>query len=192
MLFELKTLEAKVLIHLKNTTFVTRLSTSMRFILSLLFCILLFSCGQGQEGIDRALKNWNNETIPYIYQENISNKDSILFLDTREKEEYEVSHIKNALWVGYKTFDEQLVLNQIRDKSQNIIVYCSIGVRSENIGEKLKELGYTNVLNLYGGIFGWKNKGKAVFNNGKETDSIHAFSKHWGKLLEKGIKVYKY
>ena len=46
-----------------------------------------------------------------------------------------------------------------RGTALHIIVYCSIGVRSEDIGEKLKELGYTKILNLYGGIFDWKNKG---------------------------------
>ncbi|MDP5060334.1 MAG: rhodanese-like domain-containing protein, partial [Maribacter sp.] len=111
--------------------------------------------------------------------------------DTREKEEFEVSHLKNAIWVGYKKFDEKKVLETITDKSRPIIVYCSIGVRSEDIGEKLKELGYTKILNLHGGIFEWKNKGREVFNN-KEiaTDSVHAFSKHWGKLLQEGVKVY--
>ncbi|HAF78076.1 MAG TPA: rhodanese-like domain-containing protein, partial [Maribacter sp.] len=83
------------------------------------------------------------------------------------------------------------VLESLPDKTQPIIVYCSIGVRSEDIGEKLKELGYTKILNLYGGIFDWKNKGGQVFNS-KEipTDSVHAFSRHWGKLLQEGIKVY--
>ncbi|MFX0558479.1 rhodanese-like domain-containing protein [Maribacter sp. CXY002] len=163
----------------------------MRFILSILLFALLNSCGHGQKGIDRALKLWNKESVPYIYPMDISLNDTFIFLDTREKEEFNVSHLKNALWVGYKDFDKNLVLNQIPDKSQNIIVYCSIGIRSENIGEKLKALGYTNVLNLYGGIFSWKNNNRAVYNSrGQETDSVHAFNKHWGKLLDNGIKVY--
>ncbi|SIQ87398.1 rhodanese-like domain-containing protein [Maribacter ulvicola] len=144
-----------------------------------------------QNKISKALKSWNKGTIPYVYFDNIPVTDSITFLDTREKEEFKVSHLENAIWVGYKDFDKQLVLDTITDKTQPIIVYCSIGVRSEDIGEKLSELGYTSILNLYGGIFDWKNKGGTVFND-KEmaTDSVHAFSKHWGKLLHEGIKVY--
>ena len=144
-----------------------------------------------QSGIDRALRAWNKESVPYIYPENLPMPDSILYLDTREKEEFDVSHLKDALWVGYKDFDEAQALREIPDKSQAIIVYCSIGVRSENIGEKLKALGYEKVLNLYGGIFQWKNQGGEVYNgNGMPTDSVHAFNKHWGKLLQKGVKVY--
>jgi len=111
-------------------------------------------------------------------------------LDTRKKEEFNVSHIKNAVWVGYSNFELDNLKSLVPNKSQPIIVYCSIGVRSENIGEKLMAAGYTKVLNLYGGIFEWKNQGKKVYNHEFETDSVHAFNKHWGKLLEKGIKVY--
>ncbi|WP_339726763.1 rhodanese-like domain-containing protein [Maribacter stanieri] len=161
----------------------------------LLVCVLAFlsfsKYSLGQDKISKALDSWNQGTIPYAYFDNIPEADSIVFLDTREKEEFEVSHLKNAIWVGYKNFNKEKVLQTIPEKSQPIIVYCSIGVRSENIGEKLKKLGYTKILNLHGGIFEWKNKGGTVFNDKEiETDSIHAFSKHWGKLLQEGIKVY--
>jgi rhodanese-related sulfurtransferase len=161
----------------------------------LLFYVFVFLSlsqkGIGQDKISKALNSWNQGTIPYAYFDNLPRTDSILFLDTREIEEFEVSHLKNAIWVGYKKFDEQKVLETITDKSQLIIVYCSIGVRSEDIGEQLKELGYTKILNLYGGIFEWKNKGGEVYNDQEiVTDSVHAFSKHWGKLLQAGIKVY--
>ena len=64
----------------------------------------------GQKDIDRALKTWNKKSIPYIYPESLIISDSILFLDTREKEEFDVSHLKNAIWVGYKDFDEKKIL----------------------------------------------------------------------------------
>jgi hypothetical protein len=36
----------------------------------------------------------------------------------------------------------------VKDKNTNIIVYCSIGVRSEQIGEKLKK-GYKTFITLF-------------------------------------------
>lgn len=175
----------------KNSTFVPMKLIKYLQISPLLFLLSLSNDVVGQDGIERALKNWNKESIPYIYPENLPMPDSIVYLDTREKEEFNVSHLKNAIWVGYSNFDEEKVLQQIPDKSQPILVYCSIGVRSEKIGEQLKKLGYSKILNLYGGIFEWKNQGGDVFNNNNiATDSVHAFSKHWGKLLNKGIKVY--
>ncbi len=145
----------------------------------------------GQTKLDKTLKKWNTESVPYIQPENLPDIKSFTLLDTRKKEEYEVSHLKDALWVGDKAFDPKKVLEAIPDKEKPIVVYCSIGVRSEDIGEKLLAMGYTNVQNLYGGIFEWKNKENPVYNLKEQpTDSVHAFSKHWGKLLSKGIKVY--
>ena len=70
-------------------------------------------------------------------------------------------------------------------------MYCSLGVRSEDIAEKLKEAGYTNVLNLYGGIFEWKNNNNKVFDAyEKETEDVHTCTQEWSKWLIKGTKVY--
>jgi len=141
--------------------------------------------------MDRTLRVLNKESIPYIQISEAVEKDSVVFLDTREIGEFEVSHLKNAVWVGYDTFNPQIVKDSIPDAKTPIIVYCSIGVRSENIGEKLQKLGYTNIQNLYGGIFKWKNMGNPVFDSiGNETEKVHAFNKLWGKLLTKGEKVY--
>ena len=72
-----------------------------------------------------------------------------------------------------------------------VIVYCSIGKRSEDVTLKLKKAGYTNVKNLYGGIFEWVNQGHPVYNNNNiVTDSVHAYGNFWGKWLDKGVKVY--
>ena len=49
-------------------------------------------------------------------------------------------------------------------KSDTIVLYCSIGYRSEKIGEKLVEMGYGHVFNLYGGIFEWVNRDLPVYN----------------------------
>lgn len=157
------------------------------FIIAFLFFTAL---SWGQKKLDRTLKQLNNESVPYVYVDELAKTEAVI-LDTRKQEEYNVSHLKNAIWVGYKAFNEEIIDNQIGDKNAAVVVYCSIGVRSEDIGEKLQKLGYTNVKNLYGGIFEWKNQGNSVYNNNTtETDSVHTFNKQWGKLLNKGIKVY--
>jgi rhodanese-related sulfurtransferase len=156
------------------------------FILFLVFAALVF----GQKKIDKTLKLLNNESVPYINVDELKSSENIILLDTRKKVEFTVSHLKNAIWVGYEDFEEEKIRSQIEDKNTPIVVYCSIGVRSEDIGEKLQKAGYTNVKNLYGGIFKWKNQGNSVYNTTAETDSVHAYNKIWGKLLEKGVKVY--
>jgi len=145
----------------------------------------------GQFKIDSVLKASNNASIKYIDCMELSTNKLYTVLDTRKKKEFQVSHLKNAIWVGYANFRNNKVKKLITDKNTPIVVYCSIGVRSEDIGEKLIRMGYTNIQNLYGGIFEWKNNNLPVYDlKNNETQKIHAFNYEWGKLLTKGEKVY--
>jgi rhodanese-related sulfurtransferase len=113
----------------------------------------------------------------------------VLFLDTRSKAEFNVSHLPDAVFIDYDNFK----LNSMSgiDKSQEIIVYCSIGVRSQDIGKKLKEKGFTNVKNLYGGIFLWADQGRQMENNkNNSTTKVHGFNKFWGRWVQKAEVVY--
>ncbi len=123
--------------------------------ISLLFFFALFSAGIefSQSEINKALQKYNSQTVPYITTIDLVTANNPVLLDTRNEEEYNISHLKNAIWVGYNTFNIHCILETIKDKNTPIVVYCSIGVRSEDIGEKLIAVGYTNVSNLYGGIF---------------------------------------
>ncbi len=153
----------------------------------------LFICinSLAQNTIPEVLKKYNKESVPYVTVNNVKNKPEALFFDAREKKEFEVSHISNAICVGYNTFDSKKIKANFKNLNATIIVYCSIGIRSENIGVKLLKLGYKNVFNLYGGIFEWKNNGFLVVDSlEKPTENVHAFSKEWSKYLQKGIKVY--
>jgi rhodanese-related sulfurtransferase len=164
----------------------------MRNFLILIFLLLGFF-GNSQETLHELLKTHNKESVPYISaQELAMPKTEAILLDARETAEYKVSHIKNAMHVGYDHFDLNTVLKAIPDTSKTIVVYCSVGIRSEDIAEQLKKKGYTNVYNLFGGIFEWKNNNFSVFNSEeKETELIHAYSEDWSKWLLKGTKIYE-
>ncbi|WPR71410.1 rhodanese-like domain-containing protein [Flavobacterium sp. NG2] len=162
----------------------------MRYLIISLLLLLGFVV-KSQNSIPEVLEKYNKKTVPYINVGELKSTNCLL-LDTREPKEYKISHIPKAIAVGYNQFNLKNLATKIKDKKTPIIVYCSIGVRSEQIGEKLKKAGYTNVYNLYGGIFEYKNKGgKVVNSNNIETDSVHAFNKQWSVYLKKGIKVYE-
>ncbi len=117
-------------------------------------------------------------------------EEEVILLDAREKNEFEVSHIAGAKYIGYDDFRKSALKNV--DKNKELIVYCSVGYRSEKIGEKLEKMGFKNVKNLRGGIFDWKNKGYPVVNiQGDTTNKVHAFDKQWGIWLQNGEKVYE-
>jgi rhodanese-related sulfurtransferase len=160
----------------------------------LFYIFVLFSASSfSQKTLAELLDKHNKQAVPYISVEELAEyKTETILLDAREPEEFNVSHLKNAIYVGYDHFKLKNITQQLSDKNSKIVVYCSLGIRSEDIAEKLKKAGYTNVFNLYGGIFEWKNNNYTLYNlNQKETDSIHAFSKAWSKWLKKGIKVYE-
>jgi rhodanese-related sulfurtransferase len=131
-------------------------------------------------------------SIPVISVEELNqNKSDYVIFDAREKEEYLVSHIEGAKYLGYKDFDASRL--EGIPKESKIVLYCSVGYRSEKIGEELKELGFTNVYNLYGSIFEWVNQGyKVVETNGLETKKVHTYNKSWSKWLDetKAEKVW--
>lgn len=113
----------------------------------------------------------------------------VIWLDAREQNEYDVSHIEGAQFVGYDNFKIKSVENI--DKDLVIIVYCSIGYRSEKVAEKLEKAGYTNVKNLYGGIFDWYNSGQAVVDSlGNPTKKVHGYGRTWGVWLNDAETVY--
>ena len=153
---------------------------------------LLFVHGFGQPSIDDVLNQLNDQSVAYIQVEELSQLETApILLDVRETAEYNVSHLKNAILVGFNNFEISEIESRIKDKNKKIVVYCSIGVRSELIGKQLLAEGYTNVYNLYGGIFEWVNKGEKVYTNKlKQTPKVHAYSKKWSAYLLKGIKVY--
>jgi len=115
-------------------------------------------------------------------------RNAIVLLDTRAYEEYQVSHIKDARWVGFDDFDLEKVESLPKDTT--IVLYCSVGYRSDLIGQKLADAGYQHVYNLWGGIFAWVNRGQPVYLNGAPTDQVHPYSPGWGFWLSKGEKAY--
>lgn len=172
---------------MKHTLLITFFSTF------LLATFLTLSCdGQSKvqsKAYDLMLKGLLSHTVTEISAEEAhAQQQTALFIDAREQQEYEVSHLRNAIHVGYDSLD----LSNLTDvpKNQTIIVYCSVGYRSEKVSEQLKEQGFEDVSNLYGGIFEWKNRGFEVVDKNGATELVHAFDKVWGIWLKKGEKVY--
>lgn len=119
----------------------------------------------------------------------LEQKEDVYLLDAREKKEYNISHIAGATWVGYNNFKVKRVKDLPKDAK--IVTYCSVGYRSERIGEKLQKAGFTNVYNLKGSIFKWVNEGHPVVNDKDEpTTKVHGYDAKWGKWVKKGEVVY--
>ncbi|MDX6746531.1 rhodanese-like domain-containing protein [Polaribacter sp. PL03] len=156
--------------------------------------LLITSTLSAQKKLDKLLNKWNKRNVPYMSVETLAlPKTKAILLDAREEKEFNVSHLKDAVYVGYDHFKlKETVAKLPKDKDVKIVVYCSLGIRSETVAHKLIQEGYTNVYNLYGGIFEWKNNNFQVLDTlGNETEKVHTFSKNWSKWLKKGTKIYE-
>ena len=164
------------------------------------FILPLIGCSQSKHvhppcenaAFDLMLENLLNFSVPLVSCEEVQrNRLKYTLLDARELEEYNVSHLPGAKFVGYEQFNLSVVQNL--DKSKPIVVYCSVGYRSEKIAEKLIGAGFRNVKNLYGSIFEWTNKGYPLNDgSGKNVQKLHTYNQQWSKWVNRTSiqKVY--
>lgn len=80
-------------------------------------------------------------------------EENYIILDVRSQEEYNEKHIPGAIVVPNETIGTKDI-PELPDKDQMILVYCRSGNRSKQAAEKLKALGYTNIVE-FGGINDW-------------------------------------
>ncbi|MEM6395491.1 MAG: rhodanese-like domain-containing protein [Bacteroidota bacterium] len=112
----------------------------------------------------------------------VQNLENPILLDAREVEEYEVSHLPKAIHLGYKNPNYD-ILDDL-DKNRPIVVYCTIGYRSNKMCATLRERGFSEVYNLYGSIYAWLLAGNNLNKpSGEITSEVHTFNKRWGNYL---------
>lgn len=160
-------------------------------VVSLIFLVFFLQRGRAQfsktascqnPAFDQKVNSYLSYSVPVMdVDKAFLEKREIIFLDAREKEEYSISHIPGARYVGYKHFE---VSNNLDiPKNKIIVVYCSIGYRSEKIAEKFKKAGYYRVFNLYGSIFEWVNRGYPVENDRGQVAQVHGYNKKWSQWI---------
>ncbi len=84
-----------------------------------------------------------------------SNPETVI-LDVRSYMEYREEHIPGAYNIPLYQLEHRIVeLN----KEDEILVYCVIGIISEDASEVLVKNNFTKVYNMVGGIRAWKRAG---------------------------------
>lgn len=83
----------------------------------------------------------------------LTNGESVFLLDVRERGEYELCHLDDAVLIPIG-----MIPNNLRriPTDRPVVVYCHHGIRSANVANYLyTQLGLTNLYNLNGGINTW-------------------------------------
>ena len=140
------------------------------YIISVLLCILLTACGDdssigiigGADGptsiivAEKGEKAMYEQITPEEAKKIMDSGEEHIILDTREQDEFDESHIPNAILIPY-TEIENKAEEMLPDKDKLILVYCRSGRRSKIAAEDLSKLGYTNVKE-FGGIIDWEGE----------------------------------
>lgn len=75
-----------------------------------------------------------------------------LLLDVREPWEYQIVHLEDSQLVPMR---EIPAIMETLDPHQEIILVCHHGIRSRHVALFLEHQGFSNVVNLRGGLDAW-------------------------------------
>jgi molybdopterin/thiamine biosynthesis adenylyltransferase/rhodanese-related sulfurtransferase len=76
-------------------------------------------------------------------------------IDVREQVEWDAGHIAGALFIPRAELGDRIAA-AVPEKDTEIVVYCRSGARSALGTQLLQQLGYTDVVNMAGGILEWQ------------------------------------
>jgi rhodanese-related sulfurtransferase len=87
----------------------------------------------------------------------LDNGEKINLIDCREPHEYEEANIGARLIPLGKI--QSMQVEEIEDlKDEEVIIHCRSGKRSQMACMVLDQMGFTNTVNVEGGILAWQEK----------------------------------
>lgn len=131
-----------------------------RLLILSVFSLILFTGCAGSAG------NTPSEITASAVRQKL-NDPNVTIIDVREESEYTEQHISNAVLMPLSSL--QNIKNTDIKPDSEIIVYCRTGRRSLQALNTLKQLGYTNVQSMSGGIMAWVAGENKVCKNTEKT-----------------------
>jgi UPF0176 protein len=113
-----------------------------------------------------------------------------IVIDMRNHYEFEVGHFDNAIEIPSDTFREQLPMaaEMMKDKKdQNIIMYCTGGIRCEKASAYMLHQGFKNVFHLEGGVIHYANKIKEAGIESKFIGKNFVFDDRLGERITEDV-----
>ena len=109
-------------------------------------------CGIPQQAAAEAALEGLPEITPLQLRDRLSNGNDVFVLDVREPHEFEIARIPGSTLVPLGTLPQHV---HELDATADIVVHCKSGYRSGKAQRLLKDMGFSRVTNLTGGILRW-------------------------------------
>jgi len=143
--------------------------TSLTLLTSSLVIIMFFAVSQWRQGPATPATPVITATEIRAFQNDETGQDNFVIVDVRSKAETDISMIPGALTKS----EFERTADQHRDKE--IIVYCTIGVRSGHYADALNENGW-NASNYKGSILDWCGHNLPLMASGQATNRVHTYN----------------
>ena len=112
-------------------------------------------CGIPQQAEEEAAQAKLPEITPVGLKARIDAGDDVVVLDVREPHEFEIASIPGTTLIPLGTLPQHV---HELDSTADIVVHCKSGFRSGKAQRLLKEMGFSRVTNLTGGILRWSDE----------------------------------
>ena len=112
-------------------------------------------CGIPQQAAAEAALEGLPEITPLQLRDRLSDGDDVFVLDVREPHEFEIARIPGSTLVPLGTLPQHV---HELDATADIVVHCKSGYRSGKAQRLLKDMGFSRVTNLTGGILRWSTE----------------------------------
>jgi rhodanese-related sulfurtransferase len=86
--------------------------------------------------------------------------DSVVFLDVREPNEWNLGHVPGAVHIPRGQLEGKV--EGVVDREKRVVVYCAGGSRSALAADTLRQMGYDRAESLRGGFRAWAEGGGDV------------------------------
>jgi rhodanese-related sulfurtransferase len=75
-------------------------------------------------------------------------------IDVRENTELQYGMIDGVIHIPMQSLPGQLKVLE-KHKNETIVLICHSGIRSQQIGDFMEQMGFTDIVNLTGGMNAW-------------------------------------
>lgn len=89
--------------------------------------------------------------------------EDVQLIDVRKPEEFSEGHIPNAINIDYLSDDFISLIDKL-DTQKPVYIYCRSGKRSGKSVIQFKDIGFTEIYNLEGGILNWQSNSLSLHN----------------------------
>ena len=129
-----------------------KMLTMLGLSLSLIIGVILMA-GCTAEAPALIIEDVTAQEASTLIQDNLDNPDFVI-VDVRTPEEYDEGHVEKAINIDFRSENFRNEIDKLK-KDKTYLIYCRSGRRSADALDIMKELDFTRIYHMNGGILEW-------------------------------------